>query len=219
VVISDATALLDLVGQANAWRKAVSEKKKKKKARRAAQLLSDAGILVAGMRTYDNEYRRVLRRMRLLQPEATEDERRQAAEELERFNETHVIVAYIDQSYYGVAAAVGDNKAYRPGVLTPVSDLMQCYDKFRNQIRLPIEEQKAQTGVFSDIRRALLYGESVEELRPALDFADAHLDYLSLKLLRDADRAFGTLRHDLVEKYDLPTPGWAVQLAAQEPSG
>lgn len=215
VVISDAKALLDLVEQANAWRKAAFEERKKKKARRAAQFLSDAGILVAAMRTYDNEYRRVLRRMRLLQPDATEDERRQAAEELERFNETHVITPYIAQCSEGIARRLHDDKLFQRGVSGPAKDLYACYTTFHRQIQLPIEEAKLQTGVYYEIKRVLLHGESVEDLRLALDFADAHLDYLSLKLLRDADRAFGALRHDLVERYDLPSPHWAVQLGAQ----
>lgn len=197
-----------------------TERAKKKRARAAVHVLYNAGVLVAAMRTYDNTYRRVLRRIRLLQPDAPDEERKKLVEELTAFNESHVITPRIQQANSSLAEAlrtgkyIGKRKPMDPSEPSPLRDLVESARRFEWQVQSPIEKDKMALSVQSELKRILLHPSSEEDLRVLLDFAEAHLDYLSLRLLTDADIAFGRLRQTLVEKYDLPTPGWAVELSA-----
>jgi hypothetical protein len=108
VVFSEVQALLDLIERASGWLTVALERSKRKRERAAARVLIDAGVLVAAMRTYDNTYRRVLRRMRLLQPGASQEEREQVVEELMSFNERLVIRPQITQAYASLEAEASD---------------------------------------------------------------------------------------------------------------
>ena len=213
MIIGEVRALLDLIQRANAWRTEAIEGSRKKRARVAAQVLSDAGILVAAMRTFDNTYRRVLRRIRLLQPDASHEERKQVVEELTAFNERHIITPHINQASQSLTNAASTGKLFERGEPNALTDLLECADRFRFQIQNPIEEEKSKLSLHYELTRILLHSSSQEDLQISVDFAEAHLNSLSLKLLRDADRAFGRLRQTLVEKHDLPDPGWAIQVS------
>lgn len=91
VVLSEVQAFAELAERASAWLTEAVERSRRKRARTAARILHDAGMVVAAMRTYDNTYRTVLRRIPLLQPGASQEERSDIARTLEAFNETYVI--------------------------------------------------------------------------------------------------------------------------------
>ncbi len=182
MVIDDAKALFDLIDRARTWRREASERTKKKKAQAAAQILFDAGVLVAAMRTYDNTYRRVLRRVRLLQPDASDEERKSLVEELTAFNESHVITPHIDQASGSLAYALYKPNTRKPGdsQWEALEKIVRCAQQFQLQIQRPIEEDKTHLSVHYEIKRAILHSSSDEELQVAVNFAEAHLDYLSL---------------------------------------
>jgi len=71
--------------------------------RDAALVLHHAGILLAGMRAYQNTYRPVLRRMRLMSPDADDETRRKIIDELERWNSVVEIIPRVKQAYYSLA--------------------------------------------------------------------------------------------------------------------
>jgi hypothetical protein len=202
VVLSEIAAFVDLVERASAWLDAALERSRRKRTRTAARILYDAGVLVAGMRTYDNVYRPLLRRMRFLETDASAEERKAILSELEQWNSIHEISPRVHQ-------VVASLEAEREASDTPLDlePLLQHASKFLQAMEL-IQDEKRHYSLQLDLQRAVRSAERKEEPESAAHFAERQLHILDLDDLAGADEAFGRLRQRILSEYDLPTPTW-----------
>jgi len=202
VVLSEIAAFVELVERASAWLDAALERSRRKRTRTAARILYDARVLVAGMRTYDNMYRPLLRRIRFLEADASADDRQAILSELEQWSSIHEISPRIHQ-------VVASLKAERQASDTPLDlePLLQHASEFLQAMEL-IQDEKLQYSLQSDLQWAVRSAKRKEELESAAHFAERQLHMLDLDDLAGADEAFGRLRQRILSEYDLPAPTW-----------
>jgi hypothetical protein len=206
VVVSEITAFLDLAQRASGWLETARAGSRRDATRNAARVLHDAGILVAGMRVYQNSYRPVLRRIRLMVPDADADTRSQIIDELERWNSVSEIAPRVEQAYSSLLAERRDPR--KPIAPELIDTVLEAAEEFIRRAKLIADVKRNyvfQVRLQDAVRRA----RSREELQEAAEFAESHLALVDHEVLTVADQAFGRLRRKLAHDYDLPTPDWA----------
>jgi hypothetical protein len=159
------------------------------------------------MRAYQNTYRPVLRRIRLMIPDADADTRRQIIDEFERWNSVSEIAPRVEQAYSSLAAERRDTR--KPIAPELVDTVLQTAEEFIRRAKI-ISDEKRNYEFHMRLQAAIRGARSREELTEAAEFAERHLGLVDHEELALADQAFGRLRRKVAHDYDLPTPDWAV---------
>jgi len=158
------------------------------------------------MRAYQNTYRPVLRRMRLMSPDADDETRRKIIDELERWNSVVEIIPRVKQAYYSLA----EERREAPKPIAPelVDTVLESASEVIRRAEI-IADGKRNYVWHQRLAVIVSSAQSRQELREAAEFAEEHLELVDPQALALADQAFGRLRGKLARDYDLPTPDWA----------
>ena len=173
VVFSEITAFLQLVEKATAWLDLAQERSRRRRTRTAARILYDAGVLVSGMRTYDNTYRGVLRRIRLLAP-ASKEEREAILVRLEEWNSIHQISPRVYQSFASLKADLEDGDTS-----VGLEELLPYAERIVERMK-GIGMGKQRYLVQNHLQNRLRRAKTPEELKFAAEFAEEQLSRLDL---------------------------------------
>jgi hypothetical protein len=206
MVIADIKAFFDILNTSSGWLQKALGQAKRERERKAAQLLHDALILVASMRSYDNAFRPLLGRMLTFVPSWTPERRQTVADDLVLFLDREEILPHFRQAYGAL-----DGSGWQGDGRESLDQLLRSARRFQDVITADSKIK----GAYTERQRVivwLLEADRDSEAYRVREWAEEKLGELDRRLLVDADEAFATLRRRLIAEYHLPNPGFAVGL-------
>jgi len=205
-MLGELTTFIELTEKAGGWLATVLQHNRRERDRRAAQVLYNAFVLTASMRTYDNTFRRILGRLLVFDGRWEQDERSELLADLLEFFDTETVLPRFRQ-----ALAALENANVDEQVRAGLDRLLTKAGSFHGQVD-EVTGRKSEFHIPRTVLDALRRGDDQESVEEIVFWAEEYVDLLDRRVLAEADEAFGVLRQTVLSKHNLPDPGWAVQV-------
>src|SRR4030088_1074315 len=184
---------------------------------RAAYVLRNAGMLLAAIRTLDNQVHSTIGALRTFNPNWTDEQRSQVTTRINDFAGRELVLPVVRQSLTELTGTLNDWQTWQLTKIKtePIRQLLTC------GLSIQVAAGASDVTPFDDARTLRTFLEGVRtastsrEIDAVIKQADAVLEAFDRRTVADADHAFGELRQDILPLYpglQDAVPDWAVSL-------
>jgi len=215
--LGTAAKLFGLVSKIYEWGERAVGRAHTSEEQRAAYVLRNAGMLLAAIRTLDNQVHSTIGALRTFNPKWTDEQRSQVTTRINDFAGQELVLPIVRQSLTELTGTLNDWQTWQLTKIKtePIRQLLTC------GLSIQVAAGASDVTPFDDARtlRTLLEGvrtaSTSGEIDAVIKQADAVLEAFDRRTLADADHAFGELRQDILQLYpglQDAVPDWAVSL-------
>ena len=215
--LGTAAKLFGLVSKIYEWGERAVGRAHTSEEQRAAYVLRNAGMLLAAIRTLDNQVHSTIGALRTFNPNWTDEQRSQVTTRINDFAGQELVLPIVRQSLIELTGTLNDWQTWQLTKIKtePIRQLLTC------GLSIQVAAGASDVTPFDDARtlRTFLEGVSTAstsgEIDAVIKQADAVLEAFDRRTVADADHAFGELRQDILHLYpglQDAVPDWAVSL-------
>ena len=215
--LGTAAKLFGLVSTIYEWGERAVGRAHTSEEQRAAYVLRNAGMLLAAIRTLDNQVHSTIGALRTFNPNWTDEQRSQVTTRINDFAGQELVLPIVRQSLTELTGTLNDWQTWQLTKIKtePIRQLLTC------GLSIQVAAGASDVTPFDDARTLRTFLEGVRtastsgEIDAVIKQADAVLEAFDRRTLADADHAFGELRQDILHLYpglQDAVPDWAVSL-------
>ncbi len=215
--LGTAAKLFGLVSKIYEWGERAVGRAHTSEEQRAAYVLRNAGMLLAAIRTLDNQVHSTIGALRTFNPQWTDEQRSQVTTRINDFAGQELVLPIVRQSVIELTGTLNDWQTWQLTKIKtePIRQLLTC------GLSIQVAAGASDVTPFDDARTLRTFLEGVRtastsgEIDAVIKQADAVLEAFDRRTLADADHAFGELRQDILHLYpglQDAVPDWAVSL-------
>ena len=215
--LGTAAKLFGLVSKIYEWGERAVGRAHTSEEQRAAYVLRNAGMLLAAIRTLDNQVHSTIGALRTFNPNWTDEQRSQVTTRINDFAGQELVLPIVRQSLTELTGALNDWQTWQLTKIKtePIRQLLTC------GLSIQVAAGASDVTPFDDARTLRTFLEGVRtastsrEIDAVIKKADAVLEAFDRRTVADADHAFGELRQDILHLYpglQDAVPDWAVSL-------
>ena len=215
--LGTAAKLFGLVSKIYEWGERGVGRAHTSEEQRAAYVLRNAGMLLAAIRTLDNQVHSTIGALRTFNPQWTDEQRSQVTTRINDFAGQELVLPIVRQSLTELTGTLNDWQTWQLTKIKtePIRQLLTC------GLSIQVAAGASDVTPFDDARTLRTFLEGVRtastsgEIDAVIKQADAVLEAFDRRTLADADHAFGELRQDILHLYpglQDAVPDWAVSL-------
>ena len=215
--LGTAAKLFGLVSKIYEWGERAVGRAHTSEEQRAAYVLRNAGMLLAAIRTLDNQVHSTIGALRTFNPNWTDEQRSQVTTRINDFAGQELVLPIVRQSLTELTGTLNDWQTWQLTKIKtePIRQLLTC------GLSIQVAAVASDVTPFDDARTLRTFLEGVRtastsgEIDAVIKQADAVLEAFDRRTLADADHAFGELRQDILHLYpglQDAVPDWAVSL-------
>jgi hypothetical protein len=215
--LGTAAKLFGLVSKIYEWGERAVGRAHTSEEQRAAYVLRNAGMLLAAIRTLDNQVHSTIGALRTFNPNWTDEQRSQVTTRINDFAGQELVLPIVRQSLTELTGTLNDWQTWQLTKIKtePIRQLLTC------GLSIQVAAGASDVTPFDDARTLRTFLEGVRtastsgEIDAVIKQADAVLEAFDRRTLADADHAFGELRQDILHLYpglQDAVPDWAVSL-------
>ena len=201
--LGTAAKLFGLVSKIYEWGERAVGRAHTSEEQRAAYVLRNAGMLLAAIRTLDNQVHSTIGALRTFNPNWTDEQRSQVATRINDFAGQELVLPIVRQSLTELTGTLNDWQTWQLTKIKtePVRQLLTC------GLSIQVAAGASDVTPFDDARTLRTFLEGVRtastsgEIDAVIKQADAVLEAFGRRTLADADHAFGELRQDIFHLY------------------
>lgn len=215
--LGTAAKLFGLVSKIYEWGERAVGRAHTSEEQRAAYVLRNAGMLLAAIRTLDNQVHSTIGALRTFNPKWTDEQRTQVTTRINDFAGQELVLPIVRQSLTELTGTLNDWQTWQLTKIKtePIRQLLTC------GLSIQVAAGASDVTPFDDARTLRTFLEGIRtastsgEIDAVIKQADAVLEAFDRRTLADADHAFGELRQDILHLYpglQDAVPDWAVSL-------
>jgi hypothetical protein len=215
--LGTAAKLFGLVSKIYEWGERAVGRAHTSEEQRAAYVLRNAGMLLAAIRTLDNQVHSTIGALRTFNPNWTDEQRSQVTTRINDFAGQELVLPIVRQSLTELTGTLNDWQTWQLTKIKtePIRQLLTC------GLSIQVAAGDSDVTPFDDARTLRTFLEGVRtastsrEIDAVIKQADAVLEAFDRRTVADADHAFGELRQDILHLYpglQDAVPDWAVSL-------